>query len=259
MRAATGAAPDAAVRGACEYPMSGLRKTTATRQRNRTGRLLMVLLPQQSGVGDEAAKRFGLRVRNCSSGQHGIERVAQIVTGDLLARLAKGRVEVVNATAVANLSRSIDHDGLWRDRRLRVRRGRSLTIDDDGKTVVAVFVKMPTNVLIEMCGGGIEVNVLVHERAIDAARAVLAAHTLDLRRVRVGDGAISSHEEDGRCWPGGRQWRQGSAVEVTERRAPPRSGLSSDERTRKRDGPEKEGCSSHGPFREGLTPVLSMI
>jgi len=212
----------------------------------------MVVLPQQSGIGDEAAKRFGLWVRNCSSGQHRIERVAQIVTGHLLARLAKGRVEVVNATAVANLSRSIDHDGLWRDRRLRVRRGRSLTIDDDGKTVVAVFVKMPTNVLIEMCGGGIEVDVLVHERAIDAARAVIAAHTLDLRRVRVGDGAISGHEEHDRRWPSGRKRRQGSAVEVAKRQSLPGSGLSCNDRTGKSDGPQKDGCSSHVHFREGV-------
>ena len=64
----------------------------------------MIVLPQQSGIGDEATQRFRLRVRNLSSGQHGIERVAQVVTRHLLSRLAERGVEVVDSTAVANLA-----------------------------------------------------------------------------------------------------------------------------------------------------------
>ena len=97
----------------------------------------MIVLPQQSGIGDEATQRFGLRVRNLTSGQHGIERVAQVVTRHLLSRLAQRGVEVVDATPVANLARAVDHEGLWRDRRLRVSGCHSIAIDDSREARVA--------------------------------------------------------------------------------------------------------------------------
>ena len=64
----------------------------------------MIVLSQQSGIGDEAAQRFCLWVRDFAAGEHGVEGIAQVAARDLLTRLAESGVEVVDAPVVTNVA-----------------------------------------------------------------------------------------------------------------------------------------------------------
>ena len=62
-------------------------------------------------------------------GKDRVERPAQVVLGDLLPRLAQGRVEVVDAAPIADGSGTVDDNGLGRDRCVRLLRDDPQAID----------------------------------------------------------------------------------------------------------------------------------
>ena len=60
---------------------------------------------------DEAAERFGFRLGHRLAGQDGIERVGQVVLGDVLAWFPEGRIEVVDAAAIPDGAARVHDNG----------------------------------------------------------------------------------------------------------------------------------------------------
>jgi hypothetical protein len=149
-----------------------------------------------------------LGIRHRLAGENGIQRVPQVVDGDLLAGLAERRVEIVDPAAVSDFCLAVDEHGFRRDRSLGLLRGCAPGIDNRGNAPEAVILEMLAH------RARFYLDVFAQQRASDSFGPVALANLLNFGRVRIGNRAIGRDKEEQADLPGRLEQAQKLPIDI---------------------------------------------